>query len=133
DRGMQAIGAVLSGTGTDGALGIKEIKANDGITFAQLERSCKYPGMPHSAIVTGCIDFALEPQNIAREINRISGYPRLATPDKYVAELPKKINILQKIFATLKKEQGVDFTNYKRNTISRRIARRMVLRKTENL
>src|SRR5207302_5631152 len=70
-----AIGIVLSGTGTDGTLGIRAIKAGDGITFAESEKSAKYSGMPHSAIVSGAVDAALTPQEIAEELVAIGRHP----------------------------------------------------------
>ena len=67
-----AIGVILSGTATDGTFGLKAIKAEGGICFAQDEESAKYPGMPASAIAAGCVDFALPPRKIAAELTRIA-------------------------------------------------------------
>src|SRR5712691_13336107 len=71
-----AIGVILSGTATDGTFGLKAIKAEGGICFAQDEASAKYPGMPASAIAAGCVDFALPPRKIAAELMRIARHPR---------------------------------------------------------
>src|SRR5205085_6073641 len=71
----RAIAVVLSGTGTDGTLGIQAVKGEGGITFAQDDRSSKYFGMPGSAIASGAVDFILAPANIARELERISKHP----------------------------------------------------------
>lgn len=79
DQDQRAIGVVLSGTASDGTRGLAAIKAEGGITFAQDEQSAKYPGMPHSAVASGCVDFVLPPQKIARELARISGHPYLAS------------------------------------------------------
>src|SRR5262249_44619952 len=62
DQGSKAIGVILSGTASDGTLGLKAIKAEGGITFAQDERTAKYDGMPRSAIMAGCVDFILPPE-----------------------------------------------------------------------
>ncbi|MES1195972.1 MAG: CheR family methyltransferase, partial [Steroidobacter sp.] len=70
----QAIGVILSGTATDGTLGLEAIKAEGGLTFAQNE-SAKYDSMPRSAIAAGCVDFVLSPQDIARELARIARHP----------------------------------------------------------
>ena len=71
EQGSRAIGVILSGTASDGALGLEAIKAEGGIAFAQEERSARYDGMPRSAIATGCVDFVLPPEGIAQEIENI--------------------------------------------------------------
>ncbi len=70
----RAIGVVLSGTASDGTMGLEEIKAEGGITFAQ-DATAQQGGMPHSAIASGCVDFVLSPDAIAREIVRIGQHP----------------------------------------------------------
>src|SRR5687767_10324996 len=77
DQGDRAIGVILSGTASDGTLGLEEIKAEGGITFAQ-DDSAQQSSMPHSAIATGCVDFVLSPSGIAAEIGRIARHPHLA-------------------------------------------------------
>ena len=72
ERGDSAIGVVLSGEGSDGALGIQAIKQGGGTTFAQYPGSARFPGMPISAIETGCVGFVLRPNEIARELTRLS-------------------------------------------------------------
>ena len=67
-----AIGVVLSGGGCDGALGIQAIKQGGGTTFAQHPGSARFPDMPISAIESGCVDFVLRPNEIARELTRLS-------------------------------------------------------------
>ena len=64
-QGSQAIGVILSGTASDGTLGLKAIKAQGGITFCQDEQTAAYDGMPRSAIAAGCVDFVLSPAAIA--------------------------------------------------------------------
>jgi len=78
--GRRAIGVVLSGGGTDGALGMQAIKEVDGITFAQDEKSAAQDSMPRSAILTGCVDYVLDPAGIAHELLRVGSHPYLATP-----------------------------------------------------
>src|SRR5213592_3649507 len=80
DQHERAIGVILSGTASDGTLGLQAIKAEAGITFAQ-DESAKYDSMPRSAIVAGCVDFVLSPENIAKELVRISRH-------SYVADQP---------------------------------------------
>ncbi len=134
DQGSRAVGVILSGTASDGTRGLKAIKAEGGITFAQDEKSAKYDGMPRSAIAAGCVDFVLPPAEIAAELGRIGQHPYLglATPLK-AEELPPGDEDLQRIFVLLRTATGVDFTHYKYSTIRRRIARRMVLHKTDSL
>src|SRR5215210_3150205 len=75
----RAIGVILSGSATDGTLGLEEIKAEGGITFAQ-DDTAQQSSMPHSAIASGCVDFVLPPAEIAREIARIARHPHVAQP-----------------------------------------------------
>ena len=72
DRGNRAIGIVLSGGGSDGALGVRAIKENGGATFAQYPGSARFPSMPISAIETGCVGWILRPNEIALELARLS-------------------------------------------------------------
>ena len=135
DLRSQAIGVILSGTASDGTLGLKAIKAEGGITFAQDEKSAKFEGMPHNAIATGCVDFILPPEGIAKELVRISQHPYVADPTAAKKDnlLPEGENNLNKIFILLRSATGVDFTYYKFASIKRRIVRRMVLNKIETL
>ena len=82
ERDASAIGVVLSGEGSDGALGVRAIKQGGGTTFAQYPGSARFPGMPISAIETGCVGFVLRPNEIARELTRLS---RHAAPIASVA------------------------------------------------
>ena len=74
----RAIGVVLSGNGSDGTQGVRAIKAEGGITFAQDEQSAKYTGMPASAAASGFVDFVLPPERIAAELARIASHPYVA-------------------------------------------------------
>lgn len=136
DQGSKAIGVILSGTASDGALGLKEIKAAGGITFAQDPGSAEYDGMPRSAIAAGVVDFILPPENIANELARIGRHPYITRP-KAAEEaklLPEaKGDLVSKIFLLLRSATGVDFTYYKQTTITRRITRRMVVNKLDKL
>jgi two-component system CheB/CheR fusion protein len=131
DRGNRAIGVILSGTASDGTMGLKAIKSEGGITFAQDVKSAKYDGMPRSAIAAGCVDFVLPPEGIASELARIGRHPYLGIEPPTQAE--ESDDELQKIFIVLQRATGVNFTYYKYSTIKRRIARRMLLHKLESL
>ena len=134
-----AIGVILSGTATDGTFGLKAIKAEGGICFAQDEVSAKYPGMPASAISAGCVDFALPPRKIAAELARIArrGPPALAGfPAGAVAPaaLPAgNDGHIRKLLLLIRNATGADFTYYKSSTIHRRISRRMLIRKIASI
>src|SRR6516164_10963367 len=78
DQGHKAIGVILSGTATDGTLGLETIKAEGGITFAQEPKSAQYDSMPRSAVAAGCVDFVLTPEEIAQELARINRHPYVA-------------------------------------------------------
>lgn len=135
DQTNRAIGIILSGTATDGTLGLEAIKAEGGITFAQDAESAKYDGMPRSAIASGCVDFVLPPKGIARELARISNHPYVVSveqpaPPEVETSKPAR-NGFKRILGILQKAQGVDFTLYKSNTVERRTMRRMLLNKVE--
>jgi len=134
-RKSQAIGVVLSGTGSDGTLGLAAIKAEGGIAFAQDQQSAKYPDMPRSASAQfGSADFVLPPAQIARELARIAGHPYLqrAQPVEE-SELQGPEGQFAGIFLRVKRSTGVDFSHYKLSTLRRRILRRMVLNKMETV
>jgi two-component system CheB/CheR fusion protein len=131
DQGNRAIGVILSGTASDGTQGLKAIKAEGGITFAQDINSAKYDGMPRSAIAAGCVDFVLPPKAIAGELARIGQHSYLVTTP--AAETEEGDDELHKIFSAVQKATGVNFTYYKYSTIKRRIARRMLLHKVDSL
>jgi len=75
EKGPNAIGVILSGSGSDGTKGIQAVKEAGGITFAQDESSAPFFGMPSSAILTGCVDFTLTPGDIAKKLINISRHP----------------------------------------------------------
>ncbi len=131
ERKSVAIGIVLSGTGADGTLGVTDIKAAGGFTFAQDPATAKYDGMPRSAIASGCVDFVLPPKAIAKELERIHRHP-------YVSQIKDEADSehfsggeddFNGILNLLRKVSGADFSQYKPNTIYRRAMRRaMILR-----
>jgi len=129
DQRHKAIGVILSGSATDGTLGVEAIKAEGGITFAQ-DATAQHTSMPESAVGAGCVDFVLPPARIAQEIVRISRHPYVASgvDEALPVRLP-----LKPILDHLRTATGVDFTHYKRHTLYRRIVRRAVLHKLEGL
>jgi two-component system, chemotaxis family, CheB/CheR fusion protein len=132
-QGNDAIGVILSGTASDGTLGLEAIKGEGGITFAQEPASAKYDGMPASAIHSGCVDFILTPVGIAKEIARIRQHPYIADRLNPEAQPVGDNADMEQIFRLLRRITTVDFSGYKLPTIGRRIQRRMALRKIDNL
>ncbi len=139
-RPGRIIGVILSGTGSDGTLGLAAIKTAGGITFAQ-DDTAEHSGMPSNAIDHGCVDLVLPPDEIAREIEKIasSGFPaiREALPilaekdmpdgDGDIAVLPEDSKPLVAIIEMIRTQAGIDFTQYRPTTIKRRILRRLSL------
>jgi two-component system CheB/CheR fusion protein len=136
DMKERAIAVVLSGTSSDGSLGLEAIKGEGGIAFAQDTRTAKYDGMPRAAVGTGHVDFIMPPEGIARELARIAHHPYVRAGED-PAEAPGSVDTraqpLARIFSLLRAATSVDFSLYKNTTIRRRIARRMALHKIEKL
>lgn len=127
DCGHKAIGVVLSGAMSDGTLGLEAIKAAGGITFAQ-NASAQYDSMPRSAVASGCVDFVLPPEQIAAEIARIASHPYVA-PERETEASDLEPSRHAHVVEIVRRALGVDFSNYKKNTLLRRIRRRMMLHK----
>jgi len=132
NQGSKALGVVLSGTASDGTLGLQAIQAAGGITFAQERRTAKFDGMPGSAIEAGVVDFVLPPAGIARQLTAIARDSRGPVEPRTAAEPPEETE-LNRIFRLLRSATGVDFAYYKQSTLRRRIKRRMALRGFEKL
>src|SRR5882762_8271881 len=130
DQKHKSIAVILSGTGSDGTMGMDEIKAAGGITFAQ-DESAAYEGMPRSAMMAGTVDFRLAPAEIAHELGKIARHAYIGTdgPPEGIVESAQTAPILR----LLHQSSGVDFTHYKTATLRRRVARRMALHKVETL
>ena len=124
----KSVGIVLSGTGTDGTIGLAAIKAAGGITFAQ-DETAEHAGMPKSAIGGGHVDFVLSPIEIARELGKLArfGFPTLPLPQEIFCEeaegLPDPSSLAEDpvsyeaILALLHTSTGIDFTHYRSTTI----------------
>jgi two-component system CheB/CheR fusion protein len=133
DQHERAICIVLSGTGTDGTLGLKAIKGAGGMAMAQDPQSAAYDGMPRSALSTGQVDYVLPPEEMPAQLiayvqHAFGLRPRLST-----IPVPKTSDSLQKVFILLRAQTGHDFTYYKENTIRRRIERRMAVNQIDRL
>jgi two-component system CheB/CheR fusion protein len=122
DQGERAIGVVLSGTGSDGSLGLRAIQGAGGVTFAQVPSTAKYEGMPTSAVQAGYVSHVLPVEEMPEVMRKLAGaiQQRRDRP-----ALPAKLKGLGQILATLRSRTGHDFSLYKKSTVMRRIERRM--------
>ena len=131
DHHARAIGIVLSGTGSDGAQGIRAIKGEGGMAMAQNSESTQYDGMPRSAVATGLVDFVLAPAEMPAQlmayINHAFTDHASAALSQSTAPVLRVDDTLKKIFVLLRAQTGHDFSGYKVNTIHRRVERRMAV------
>ena len=134
DQGRNAACIILSGTGSDGAAGLRAIKNASGLVLSQDEGSAKYDGMPRSAAATGLVDFVLAPQRTCRRNCCSACFPDLA-PERITRHpmTSSSCPALQHVCAILRSRTGHDFSHYKTNTILRRIDRRMTIHQIERI
>lgn len=136
DQGSNAIGIVLSGSGTDGAIGMQALKEAGGITFAQDEASARFNSMPHAAIELGCVDLVLPPAAMSGELLRIArhAFRDAAEPGDLSADgTVFDEDDFRRLFRLLRSACNIDFSHYKRGTIQRRLTRRMVVHAVDGL
>ena len=136
DQGANAIGVILSGSGTDGAIGLQAIKACGGITFAQDEASARFGSMPRAAIGLGCVDLVLPPAGIAQELTRIASHPmhgcHVLRGNDHVHDQSNE-DAMRRLFRELRAACSIDFSHYKRGTVERRLSRRLALHAVDNV
>ena len=132
-HGDKSICIVLSGTGTDGTLGLKAIKGAGGMAIAQEEAQAKYDSMPRSAIDTGLVDYILPVEKMAAVLAKYVEHPYIVGPAKALTAKEKFEIYLQKIFLLIRSTTGHDFSQYKQNTIHRRIERRMAVHQIDKI
>jgi two-component system CheB/CheR fusion protein len=127
DKGERAIGIVLSGTGSDGTLGLREVKAAGGMTMVEDPQTAQHDGMPRSAIASGCADYVVPAEQMA---DALIAYTRHVPLIEAAANEPedKASESLSRMVAVLYASTKFDFTGYKKGTLRRRIQRRMSLR-----
>ena len=127
DQRERAICIVLSGTGSDGTLGVRAIKGEGGMVMAQNPESTEYDGMPRSALATGLVDYELPPAEMPAQLIAYAAHAFGRPPRPASASPPKTENALKKIFILLRAQTSHDFSQYKPSTIHRRIERRMAV------
>ena len=133
DQRERAIGIVLSGTGSDGAQGVRAIKGEGGMVIAQTPESTEFDGMPRSAIATGLVDYELAPAAMAAQLvayaSHAFGHARQPAP----LDSTRTESSLKKFFVLLRAQTGHDFSQYKPSTINRRIERRMAVHQIDGV
>lgn len=128
-----SIGVILTGTGSDGTLGLKEIKAKGGLILVQDPNEAEFDGMPQSAIATGLVDRILPIAEIPEALQRLAKTgPRIALNGITDEAAPPERTLLPKVIAILKARTERDFSRYKSATLLRRIGRRMQLNYIED-
>jgi two-component system CheB/CheR fusion protein len=125
----KAVAVILSGSGSDGALGVQAIREEGGVALAQDPQSARFDGMPRGAISTGCVDFVLSPERLAGELARIAREPRLI--NRGAAEEDAGFRASERnladILDLLRAGSRVDFSLCRQTTVRRRMLRRLVL------
>ncbi len=133
DQDERAIGIIVSGTASDGTLGIKAIKGEGGMVMAQDPDTAKYDGMPRSAIGTGLVDFILPVEMMPKTLIGYVKHPSLKSTGKIRISETTIQHQLQKVFALIRSTIGHDFSQYKQTTIQRRIERRLAVHQIDKL
>lgn len=132
DQNEKAIAIILSGTGSDGARGVRAIKEYGGMVMVQDAETAKFDGMPRAAISTGVADFILPPAEMPDQLLAFAEHPYV-TKEKRSETLLNDEDGLTRIFSELRQRTKVDFTFYKPSTITRRIERRMTVNQIDDL
>jgi two-component system, chemotaxis family, CheB/CheR fusion protein len=133
DQHERAIGIVLSGTGSDGTLGVRAIKSNGGMVMAQRLASCEFDGMPRSALATGLVDYELAPAEMPAQLMAYISHAFRRPALIAVATEPQTESSIKRIFILLRAQTGHDFSQYKPSTIHRRIERRMAVQQINSI
>jgi two-component system, chemotaxis family, CheB/CheR fusion protein len=133
DQRARAIAIVLSGTGSDGSQGVRAIKGEGGMVMAQDFESTEYDGMPRSAVATGLVDFVLPPAEMPAKLMAYVAHALVRADSAPSSTASLEEGGLQKVFLLLRARSGHDFSQYKSNTVNRRIERRMAVHQIEKL
>ena len=133
DQHERAICVVLSGTGSDGTLGLRAIKGEGGMAMAQSPETTEFDGMPGSAIATGLVDYELPPGEMPAQLMAYVSHAFGALAQQAAVAVPRTDSAMKKIFILLRVHVGHDFSQYKPNTIQRRVERRMAVHQIESV
>lgn len=130
DCGDRAIAVVLSGTGSDGSRGVRDVHEAGGLVFVQDAKTAAFDGMPRNAEATGIADLVASADQIPRKILRTINHPQATAPEKSDEaheEFEGEDSVIQEVFRLFRNRYGIDFRYYKPNTIERRLDRRIKL------
>lgn len=127
DQRERAICIVLSGTGSDGTLGVRAVKGEGGVAMVQDPNSTDFDGMPRSAIATGLVDYVLPPAEMPAQLVAYANFAFGRKPRPVSVPCPRAEGTVRKVCLLLRSQTGHDFSQYKQNTIVRRVERRMAL------
>ncbi len=126
-RGRRAICIILSGTGSDGTLGLKDVKSAGGMAMAEDPDTAEYDGMPRSAVATGQVDLVLPVEQMPATLMRYVQHPYVVQTERRIVDDESSSDQVRAILAILRSRTDYDFGPYKRGTMTRRIERRMGL------
>ncbi|OOO00071.1 MAG: hypothetical protein ATN35_09295 [Epulopiscium sp. Nele67-Bin004] len=133
----KAIAVILSGAGADGSKGITCIKKNEGMVIAQDQTTAQFTSMPTNAVTTGCVDYIMTPAEMHQSIIKYITTGLMPQKGREVNTNMKNgtgiIDPINKIMMLIKDQKGINFADYKRSTIIRRIERRMNMLEISNI
>jgi two-component system CheB/CheR fusion protein len=129
----RAIAIVLSGTGSNGTEGLRDIRAEGGMSLIQSPESAKFDGMPRSAISASMADHVLAPEKMPEILLAFINHSYVAAPAEIEATSPDGQATLGHLLELLRARGGPDFRSYKESTLKRRVYRRLGLRNIETL
>lgn len=132
DRQEQSIGVILSGMGSDGTMGLRAIKEKAGVVLVQEPSSARFDSMPRSAIDAGLADLVAPAEELPGKIIGYLSHARTIVKSKHPLE-EKDRSALDKVVILLRAKTGHDFSMYKKNTIYRRIERRMGIHQLDRI
>lgn len=127
DQRQHAVAIVLSGSGTDGTVGVRAVKEESGFVIVQDPGTARYTGMPSSALATGVADLVLAPADMAEKLVAYATGALAALPARERRGAPLPDDVLQKIMLRVRDRTGHDFSSYRQSTLRRRIERRMTV------
>ena len=129
----RGISVILSGTGTDGTLGLKAVKEEGGLVIVQDANQAKFDGMPRSALGTGLVDMVLPVEKMAEGLLRYVKRPSIMNTEKSGKIDENHQSVIEKMFVLIRAQIGIDFKDYKQTSIRRRVERRMAAHQIDTI
>jgi len=133
DLKERAICIILSGTGSDGTLGLRRIKGEGGMSIVQNPETSEFEGMPQNAIATNQVDFILEAKDMGQQILNYVEHKGAVLQEKEMTPSVTSESNFKKVFVLIRKQTGHDFSKYKQNTIYRRVERRLAVQQIKTM